>query len=334
MLPQLPPVTLHEIVSRRKKSASATAAPTDFILRLSGELPDESSGWPGIPYCADFDAARAWFARCPGAERWLHAPFLWAAQFEQAKQIAMVPFERLEGLISGTSLQPTFFFSISRCGSTLISSLLNASGLATVSEPDLLTQLATEKFEGHRQISREVTSLLIRACLSSLAARWGEHLAVKLRSQCNAIAPEMAALFPRANFVVILRDRVSWAASRYNAFGGEPRKLANMYKRGIQTYHRLWSAGVAPALIWYEDILKEPMTVLRRLLERGVPLAPLHEERIRSVFDTDSQSGSPLARGRLPRRKLTREQIGEFEDEWQRIRPVELIARYSLERIG
>lgn len=334
MPPDLRSITVHEIVAREKKSAIAVAAPTDFVLNFSGEIPPERGRLPGVAYCADFSARHMWLARGRHSGEWLNAPFLWDAQFRMAEQIAKLPFERIEELIPDVLAQPTFVFSISRCGSTLISSLLSVCGLTTVSEPDLLTQLAVASYESKAPIDPSEVSLLIRACVASLASQRSERLAVKLRSQCNAISSAIVTSFPRGKFVVMLRERASWVASRYTAFGGDPRKLAQMYSRGVRTYHRLWSDGASPVIVWYEDVLNDPVALLRSLDARGIPLSVLREDLIHSVLAKDSQRESPLARERRSQRQLTGDQLREFEEEWQRIRPTELIERHSLERVG
>lgn len=325
-------VTFYEIMSRSKRIPIAIASPSDFALRYIRETEPYPGEWPGIAYCVDMRAAELWFARCGDSRAPFGEPFLWRALFERAEQIATVPFGAVDELISVVPEKPTFIFSISRCGSTLLSALLRACGANVVSEPDVLTQLSLLDRKQLTGTARTTISALIGACVASLAAQCGANPVLKLRSQCNTLAEELTGLFPCGRFICMLRGRLDWAHSRYRAVGGQPTQMAHICKRGIETYDRLWQFGVNPHLIWYEDVIASPASVLHKLADIGVPVDPGRPDVIASIMNRDSQDATPLARSALSDRRLSQSQVHEFEQEWCRIRPAELIAKHSLER--
>ena len=257
---------------------------------------------------------------------------LYAAQFERARRVASVPFECLSNEVPKAFGTPTIIFSIGRCGSTLLASLLNASGVPTVSEPDIFTQIAAIRAPQEDKPDTKLNELLLRAAMGSFGSHLGERFAVKLRSQCNGIAATIARAVPESKLVLVLRDRVAWARSRYSAFGGEPEALARMYRWGIEAFHRLEIAGGHPKLIWYEDIVADPVEAVRQIgfadeADAGV-------ERIQAVMLRDSQLGSSLDRKSVGGRILSDDQLQAFERQWDVIKPRNLISRYSLERVG
>jgi Sulfotransferase family len=326
------PIVVSKIVARQKRAAVAVASPHDFTLEYAGELSAGRDEWPAPAYCLNHAEKQVLFAICHDNDRVFEAPFLWHAQYQQASQIATIPFERLNEFVCTVPERPIFVFSIGRCGSTLLSALLRASGAHTISEPDLLTQLARTGPEQGRERSKEVRRLLIRSCVASLTMRRTMPIAIKLRSQCNEIAREIAQVFPDGTYVVMMRDRHTWLSSRLRALGGDPRILASLYRGGLQTFHELQSLGMTSVMIWYEDLIDDPVGTVR-LLMSNTPSAHNGFSDIRSVLNVDSQAGTVLEKNHVRRRGPTQEQIQRFNEEWEKIRPDSWIQTYRLDRL-
>ncbi|HEY5049187.1 MAG TPA: hypothetical protein VII49_14315 [Rhizomicrobium sp.] len=325
-------ITRFDIVAKRKRGSVAVASPADFELRHAGESSGAGLSDEGTVYCADFSARRLFFVICDRRQEVLTSPFLYLAQFEQATQIVSVPFERLQEVVPDVVGQPVIVFSIGRCGSTLLAKLLNAVGTPTVSEPDVFTQIADRKRVPISLVGSGIGRTLIRACAASFNSSVGPRFAVKLRSQCNGIASLIAQSLPEAEFIFMMRERISWARSRFRAFGGEPEALARMFRWGIESFHNLSISGNRPKLVWYQDVVENPLQAVRDLgFEAG---GPDSFELVETAMRQDSQQGSRLQRELLPAREMSTDQFQAFEREWQAVRPGDLISRYSLERIG
>lgn len=309
-------VDVFDIVSRHKRSRVGVASPNDFKTSPAGTLSVSAVLGNGLAYCVDLDQRGLLYTLCDEVKVLFSEPFLYFAQYERASRLAFVPLCGLDPFLRGCPEQPLFILSPGRCGSTLLARLLTLAGVQTASEPDLMTQIAAM---AKSTPNRPLSDKLQRACLASLAIHCGDQLAVKLRSQCNGIAGEVARVFPGAQFVFILREPLAWARSRYRAFGGNPRSLAHMYHSAVNAYDRVAGLGRAPFLLWYDDIVNDPLLVLRELSFR-VPLRLPGPEAVAQIIQTDSQHGSWLASSRLPHRSLSSKQAREFSDEYNKFK--------------
>jgi hypothetical protein len=326
------PLLLHDITARSKIAPVAFASPSDFTLRPVGTVDTIRPQDNAVIYCVDPKSERALFTLYDDLPSMLRAPFLYEAQFSAARQIVTVPFERLEECASAGGAKPAFVFSIGRCGSTLLTALLGAIGVNSVSEPDILTQLAELPYQERAWLSPEALPRLILACVGSLRTHCGNDVVIKLRSQCIHIAADIVQACPGAKFIFVLRDRHPWAQSRYRAFGETPGFIAHMLARSIHCIDDLARTGCDLRLVWYEDLRDAPGPTLRRA---GMfdTLSPDDEARLCAASRQDSQAGSHLAKRSLPRAGMAAHDLASFEESWSRIRPDALLERYALGRL-
>jgi hypothetical protein len=327
------PLLLHNITGRSKIAPVAFASPEDFTLSPVGTIDSIRPQDNAVIYCVDTRSERALFTLCDDLPAMLRAPFLYEAQFAAARQIVTVPFERLEECAGASGATPVFVFSIGRCGSTLLTALLGASGVNSVSEPDVLTQLAELPAAARAWLSPAALPHLIRACAGSLRTHCGGDVVIKLRSQCIQIAADIVHACPGAKFVFMLRERHAWAQSRHRAFGETPGFIAHLLARGVQCIDELAQTGCDLRIVWYEDLRAAPAATLRGL---GLPgTSPLRHDaaRLAAVSAQDSQRGSHLAQHALSRPAMTTAELAAFEHSWCRIRPGALLERYGLERL-
>jgi hypothetical protein len=322
---------LHEILGRSKYAEVAFAAPSDFQLRPLRCIDSLRSEHNALIYCFDPVTERALFTLCDDLRPVLRAPFLYQAQFLQARRVATIPFERLAASFGDLpEAKPTLVFSIGRCGSTLLSALLAAIGMRSVSEPDVLTQLAELSDTERACLSPGTTKLLVEACIASLQVHCGDEMVIKLRSQCSRIATEIVAASPEARIVFMLRGRHAWARSRYRAFDESPAFLARLLAWSLSRYHDLVATGRDVKLVWYEDLYSAPLVTLRSIGARASEdLAP----RLQAVLARDAQHGSHLSQTALLQNEMPVEALAAFDREWAAICPNGLIARYGLERL-
>jgi hypothetical protein len=331
-------IVLNDIAARMKPAGVAFAAPADFDLipvRFIEGLDGACLGADAkaLIYCFDAAAERALFTLCDDMPRILQAPFLYEAQFLQARQVVSVPFERLEGLFDLPEARPTFVFSIGRCGSTLLSALLAAAGRQSVSEPDVLTQLAELPAAARATLSPGAPALLVRACVASLQTHCGADVVIKLRSQCSRIATEIVSACPAARIIFMLRGRHAWARSRHRAFDETPGFLAELLAWSVERYNDLVATGRDVQLVWYEDLLAAPCDTLRRIGALGDDAECQLADRVDAVMARDVQHGSHLSQCTLPDSEMPAEALVAFDRHWADVRPDRLIARYGLERL-
>jgi len=322
---------LHDIVARSKLAPVAFAAPTDFQLRAPRCIDQLRGDDKALIYCFDPVAERALFTLHDDLHAVLQAPFLYEAQFLQARQVATIPFERLDSIFNGVDkARPSFVFSTGRCGSTLLSALLAAAGARSVSEPDVLTQLAELPESDRARLSPGAANLLVRACIGSIQAHCGDDVVIKLRSQCSRIGTEIVQACPQAKIIFMLRGRHAWAMSRYRAFDESPVFLARLLAWSIARYDDLVATGRDIKLLWYEDLKSAPLATLRSI---GTCAPDALCSRLRDVLARDSQQGSHLSQCALPAQAMPAEALAAFDRAWADIRPDALIARHGLERL-
>jgi hypothetical protein len=285
-------VVLFFDIDDRQGALRQGVAPDDVVLRRR----DTALPFPGgaLAYCADLQAERVLFSvhGC-GLPALFAAPFLYAAQLADAAGVVSVPFERLgefEADVPGVA--PTLIFSPGRTGSTLLARLLAACGAACASEPDMLTQVCRFVREDRLRLGAEMEPALLRACLVSLCRALGPAPFIKLRSQCNARPLAFLAAAPAARVVFLLRRLAPWAESRHLAFGEDTPGVAAVLRQAVDALDKLQGAGVPFAVVWFEDLVRDPAGVLRGL----VPGLAVSDETVARVMARDAQGGTSVAR--------------------------------------
>ena len=304
----------YTIVSRRAPPQGCASA-GDFELAWAG-----SSELPSLPdtalaYCVDFAAERVLFSlhHRSALSELFAAPFLFPEQLRHAAGIVSVPFERLaECGLPGAGLQPCFIFSPGRTGSTLLVRLLEAAGLACVSEPDMLQQVVWMGEETWRTLPAGTVTELAGACIAALGRARGDGLFIKLRSQCNERPLVVTRSSPGCRAVFMLRRVAPWAASRHRVFGEPASAVAAVLRQGMDALDTLAGAGVPLDIIWFEDLAADPMAALRVC----APQATLDPATLARVMAGDSQDGTIIAKSVVGARPVQRGFKAEFAAAW------------------
>ena len=216
--------TLYDIVSHREHLAWSSG--DDFVLGagqpVSSRLAVEEPTWS--LYTLDRDTESAWFVELPPDLDLSQAPFAYADQHKHARRALRVPLKALEGLSHAVPppAHVIFIFSIGRCGSTLLSDVLNTvPGVWSLSEPDVYSRLVMENYTSSERAGYppEQVVRLIRACTRLLfrppPGVEASMFAVKFRSQANVQADLYHRANPGASFVFLYREALSWANSFY-----------------------------------------------------------------------------------------------------------------------
>jgi hypothetical protein len=326
------PLCLYDVVARRT-DVRPSAAPDDF--RLGGCCYTDSFSIVdnSILYCLDSAEERAYFTILDDVDAAYRSPFLYSAQYESAKHILSVPFERLSEFLDSSNLFPTLIFSIGRCGSTLLVSLLRALGAPAVSEPSVFRQLIRSVEDG-QLLNRRLVTVAVQTCTASIAQHFGGQPVIKLQSQCNYLIEAITYALPQYHAIFMFRESTTWARSMCRAFFYEPRGLAHRLAADIKSYDWLAQNHSGVQLVWYEDLVDRPEEVLRQLGALTDPVSADTRRRIYEVMAADSQEGTGLSRQNLSTREFRPNTSMKFRNEWKKVRPEALIERYGLARLG
>ncbi|MEO8396978.1 MAG: hypothetical protein ABI700_28540, partial [Chloroflexota bacterium] len=224
--------------------------------------------------------------------------------------------------------------NIGRCGSTLLSTALNElDGVISFSEPDVFTNFVLLRYHNRSELIRLLHSCLrmvFRPAVVGQAATYS----LKFRNQCVEIMDLYYEAFPQAKHLFLYRSAFGWLASVYRLMsrGNPPPPMSRaeaislqaaygnrthasterFFDPAIETYSmetymtaawlvmmdralELFSQGMIPLALRYEDLTAQPERVLSALFDAcdlpktGVPLAL-------RAFERDSQENTKLAR--------------------------------------
>jgi Sulfotransferase domain len=304
-------------------------------------------------YCLDHANHRAIFVETASDADLLQAPFYFIAQYEHAQKLIAVPYTTLHALAKEVEVDPRhviLFYSTGRCGSTLISKVMNLdSSVASFSEPDVFSQLVVIRTAGYSP-DPEIASLLYDCIMimSSNAQKHGyQYYAFKFRSYVLSVSDLLYQTIPQAKILFMYRNALTWAYSFSRAFGSSDENLgerveklsfrymipsinqhlqthnnaitwaeylAHMWVSTMQDSRRLRQQGAALATARFEDLKADPQAVIQNLLAHcGLPMPK--PEQLSDVLAKDSQAGTAGAQdgGQEPVRRLTDTDLVELE---------------------
>jgi hypothetical protein len=291
---------LFEITRRHRRPSYEAADPLDFTYgRVRPAGLDELVSLRLSPYCIHPATGQMLFVEIPAGLDVTAGPFLYLAQHEHASRVASVPYAWLPGIRHRVeSERLVFVFSIGRCGSTLLSRMLQrVEEVRSLSEPDIYFQVSKDlvprgRFYNVPDIVREATRLL------DLFHRDRPVLAIKPRALCSNIARVVHGLYPAAVLLFMYRDIEPWARSYHRAFGVPVERLAAQWRRDAAQWRDLTESGVPFISFSYEDLTDGPLETIRAILRR-CSLEERHAQAAVSALEQDSQEGLGIARDRL-----------------------------------
>jgi len=324
--------------AQRNKPAGpyTTAAASDFSLGRRfpmGRFPHRFA----LPFAFDFAAETLLHTLHIQPQILLREPFLYIAQRERTHVVAQVAWKNLAA-VHGTpdpAARPVFIFSIGRTGSTLLGKLIGCITPRSFLEPDTVTQLAASRPE----LAALAPALRAQLVWSAVAPFFDTYLGegvdgrcvIKLRSQGNGLAADMAAVFPQARFVFMLRERMLWARSTFRAFRLSPEAVVGRLLGGVQALNTLRVAGVDLAVVSYEDVVADPQAAVGLIMGQDLTQDAAVMARLSVVMAQDSQAEKSIARDKTSRTiKGEDAWLAAFEANWQQRRPRALIEALGL----
>lgn len=326
-------VTTYDVRERTKRDAISTASIADFGLAPSPHGRDPASLVSTAtvsPYCIDPARGEVVLVELPEEVDLASAPFIYEAQYRQARRVHTVKIESFIALAA--KLRPPtramFLHSTGRCGSTLLTRALGGiAGVTTFSEPDVFSQLA---MAGRlpEPAAREQFARLYASFLRFFMRDRTGIVVFKFRGVVCEHADYLASSLPGSTSVFLYRDAIEVARSyarltnrplsAWQLTEGQRRAwsrfapliarldyplnghdlMAAFWAGPVLRYLETWSAGVWRGAIDYADLVDRPGRIVDALLsdvsQGSEPVRfPAH------VFATHSQAGSHLAPGRF-----------------------------------
>ncbi|MBX3013938.1 MAG: sulfotransferase domain-containing protein [Caldilineaceae bacterium] len=334
------------IDAKVKASPFALVSVDDFQTRLGLVVdPHVVLEKPNVSlYCLDHANQRALFVEVTPEVDLLQAPFYFIAQYEHAQKLIAIPYSTLHLLAKEVRINPQhliLFYSTGRCGSTLISKVMNLDpSIMSFSEPDVFSQLVMIRTAG-QSTDTEIESLLYDSIMimSANAQKQGyQYYAFKFRSYVLSVSDLLYQAIPQAKILFMYRNALTWAYSFSRAFGASDENLgerlgksgfrymipsvnrylmahdnsikwveyiAHMWVSTMQDSRWLQQHGANFASARFEELKATPQTVIQfLLLHCGLPMpAP---EKLADILAKDSQEGTAGAQARRePARRLT-----------------------------
>lgn len=175
-------------------------------------------------YSLDLDRNLAWFVELPPGTDLSASVFAFRDQRRLARRVFQVSLDELIE-VSPRIPPPAkviFVFSIGRCGSTLVSHVLNTSPKVWgLSEPIAFPRLIMTNYNSDVRLTAPRPRMVevIRACtrlqFRPPVGTGRDVFALKFHSQCFFHADLYFEAFPDAAFVFLYRDAVGWTKSWY-----------------------------------------------------------------------------------------------------------------------
>jgi len=286
-------------------------------------------------YCVDYENRQAIFVELPSDVDLSEAPFYYQTQYEAAQSLVAVSYDTLHALADDIAIDPSrisLVYSTGRCGSTLVSHVLNqADDVYSFAEPDVFSQLAALRgFDGRNDaeisaLVRDCTKIMCAAVQSLGASKW----AIKFRSFGIELGDLFYQHFPTANVVFLYRAEVSYSRSVVRTFRlFEPdmqdimpdfQKVFSQVARPVAAYTSTHTAVIPPleltVCMWvgvmerclelqaqgvpmfcarYEELKAMPHAVLDTLFSY-CGLTVIDPAAVDKVLAQDSQSGTELS---------------------------------------
>jgi len=278
-----------QILKRRKFHDFAVSSATDFELGASE--PYDSAGILSDPhislYALDFERSVACFVELPANVVLETEPFVYLAQFAVATHLITISLDEFNELAAAISFDDSHLIlvhSVGRCGSTLVSRVLESvPSVRSLSEPDAFTNLVAWRglqSSGDSEIQRLLASCTLFCCKHLSGSTSPASVAIKFRSQCIEIDDLLAAAFPAAKRLYLTRDPIPRLASMYRAFV-DPEEIEKLdYRRQMEDafapLHPLTEREVvagAPMPVWKLILLDwiANSECFRSLQDRGIP---------------------------------------------------------------
>ena len=284
-----------------------------------------------------------------------HGSFMKIAQFIHAKKVITMPiksFYALTDRLEEPSANMIFLSNTSRCGSTLLTHIFEASQCMALCEPDTFQAIYFLKDELNqtslKKLIQSTTKYLCKPVKKEIKA-----YVIKITAEAGILMPHVKEIFPNSIHLFMYRGAFACTKSLVRCANAVPyvyfeylrdrwmpflRRL--MSQKGfsqvklqstIQVSAAIWAQSIRSYLEWqsdnnmdivavlYEDIVENTEFALQKVFDYCK--VPYVHEYVESVFAIDSQRGSPLSQttvGVLKSHQLMNEFHSQTSEIWKK----------------
>lgn len=259
----------------------------------------------------------------------LNAPFHFIYLREHVKEIGNISFTNRYELPS-TYDDPYFIFSTGRCGSTLLSKILQCFNCISISEPDFYNQLIHQYMPIRTELSllkfQQIYSMMTADLLSPFSDK---KVFLKLSSNCNHL-PELvlSSCRQKPKVIFLIRNFFSWTNSRKKTFETNIESDLYDYTKSLETLLFL-KKNFNLLLIKYEDICNNSSIVIKNL-ESFFKIKITNQEKLKNVLINDSQEGSLISKNFIRNKNINDRDMAETKALWTKNKPNNLIDEIGL----
>lgn len=273
-----------------------------------------------IPYCFDYTRGVLILTSDLDPHVAANQPFQYLFLRNNAREFYEVSLKNFKQMGSIDPTKVFFLLSPGRCGSTLLSNLIQSMNVQSISEPDFYSQAAFYLANNSNILSKQqivdVLDLLKIAnyiLLLPFLNKADSKVLIKTRSHVTATPQILISSFNNApNFVFLTRDFIPWCESRMRAFANTLDDNLKIYIRS-ENCREFLEKHTSLICINYEEFLSQP-------LESGLKMAnffktELNSERYSLILSKDSQESTELSRNKI-QKVLSQSEKKAIQDKW------------------
>ncbi|MDO5632149.1 MAG: hypothetical protein Q4G22_09960 [Paracoccus sp. (in: a-proteobacteria)] len=270
------------------------AGARSFALAPDAEVIETALGEHHSLHHIDLDRARVCWVDAGRKISDREGAFFYQEQRRNAQSVLFAPFDDAVQLDAPLARRPVLFFSIGRCGSTLISKIAHTCGLTTWSEPDSFTNLTRAR--DLRLSQPQTVARLTHLALSDLdRLSEGTAFGIKFRAEVTGSMASIIDVAEDAISFFVVRDAVEWARSSRRVFGVDEQKSARRLARMVQAARQAIAAGRDVRILDYRLMVSQPEMVAAMICDAtGLPYPDA--ARLQQTMQTDSQQGTTINR--------------------------------------
>ena len=304
----------------------------DFTCTNKVSLPEEELNKmkPLIPYAIDPNSRTTIYSARVNRKKSLESVFLYDYLRRNTEYVVSAPIDygnlnRLKNF-----KMPIFIFSTGRCGSTLLTKIINSHQKITLSEPDFYTQLSTFSDQALSAMDKfflfnHLTADLVSAYRN---INTSENLYIKLRSECNS-NPKLFIRNQTQKTLFLSRNFSSWTKSILQHFNNPritPEIVVNFYVKALTTLDFL-SKNSSCIHIRYDQLIDTSNDSFLELLGKAIS-STINKDQLIQIMSEDSQSKSTV--GQDQRKELDLDKYKLCIELFKKNYPTELMEKYQI----
>jgi len=304
----------------------------DFTCTNMVALPEEELHKlkPLIPYAIDPISRSTIYSARINIKKSLESVFLYDYLRRNTEFAVSAPFDHGNLNRLKDFRMPIFIFSTGRCGSTLLTKIINAHRKITLSEPDFYTQLSTLPIQ---TLPAKDKVFLFNHLTADLVAAYRnanptENIYIKLRAECNS-NPKLFLRNQGQKTLFLSRDFSSWTKSILRHFNNPkitPEVVINFYIKALNALDFL-SQNSDCIHLRYDELIDTSNENSLKLLERAIS-STIDKELLAQVFSEDSQSKSAV--GQDQRKELDQDKYNSCLELFKKNYPTILMDKYQI----